>query len=245
VSGRPPFIADSVDQLITLHATAARPSVPRGANPRTMITAIDALIARMMAPDPKDRFGSYDELLRAVELASVQHTRPAGFWVRSIAVFVDFLLVLLAIVLVQGAAELAAGRSKTEASDLVILPFAMLYATLAVRRWGTTAGKALFELEVVSIATSQRPSWSQSFRRVLYVVAIPLLCEVGDLLRARLKLPIPHSLFEFLGVSTIVILGVTAWHAALRVPGKRTPWDRFAGTMVRYRTTRGSAGAVP
>src|SRR5256885_13083185 len=33
ISGRPPFKADSVEQLITLHASAARPQLPRGGNP--------------------------------------------------------------------------------------------------------------------------------------------------------------------------------------------------------------------
>ena len=50
VSGRPPFQADSVVELASMHATAARPPLPRGANPRTSIAAIDALVGRMMAP---------------------------------------------------------------------------------------------------------------------------------------------------------------------------------------------------
>jgi hypothetical protein len=41
------------------------------------------------------------------------------------------------------------------------------------------------------------------------------------------------------------VIGALLLHAFMRVPGKRAPWDRFAGTVVRYRTTRGSAGAVP
>ena len=34
------------------------------------------------------------------------------------------------------------------------------------------------------------------------------------------------------------LLLLLLFHAALRVPGKRTPWDRIAGTQVRYRVTR-------
>ena len=36
----------------------------------------------MMAPRADDRFASYDELIRALELTSVEHMRPAGIWVR-------------------------------------------------------------------------------------------------------------------------------------------------------------------
>jgi hypothetical protein len=64
--------------------------VPRRAGqPRTAIAAIDTLCSRMMAPSPADRFASYDELIRAIELASVEHSRPAGLWARSIATLVD------------------------------------------------------------------------------------------------------------------------------------------------------------
>jgi hypothetical protein len=41
--------------------------------------------------------------------------------------------------------------------------------------------------------------------------------------------------------AAVVVMCLMLLHAALRVPGKRAPWDRAAGTMVRYRTTRGSA----
>src|SRR6185295_7859170 len=84
VSGRPPFEADTLDALLSKHARADRPQLPRRAGtPRTTTAAIDALIARMMAPLPADRFASYDELIRTIELSSVDHMRPAGFWVRS------------------------------------------------------------------------------------------------------------------------------------------------------------------
>src|SRR5690242_6684777 len=100
VSGRPPFQAETVEELVTLHRTAARPALPRRGRSRVQITAIEALIAKMMAPDPDDRFQSYDELLRAIELASAAHTRPAGFWVRSIATGLDLAILMTPVVLV-------------------------------------------------------------------------------------------------------------------------------------------------
>jgi hypothetical protein len=243
VSGRPPFVADSVDQLLSMHATAVRPSVPRGGNPRTMITAIDALIARMMAPNPADRFGSYDELLRELELASLQHTRPAGVWVRAIAMLVDFILVLIVLGLFEVLREalFGGGGDITGASAM---PIAALYSMFAIHRWGATAGKALLELEVVTIATSQRPTWGQAARRQLVFASVPFGFTVGDYAVAHLGLPLPNDLFDLLFAVAVCVLGLMLVHASLRVPGKRTPWDRLAGTMVRYRTTRGTTSAV-
>ncbi|HEX7681333.1 MAG TPA: serine/threonine-protein kinase, partial [Thermoanaerobaculia bacterium] len=87
VSGRPPFEAETLDMLLTKHASAERPTVPRrSGQPRTTIAAVDALCSRMMAPAPADRFASYDELIRAIELASVDLARPAGMWARAMAI---------------------------------------------------------------------------------------------------------------------------------------------------------------
>jgi uncharacterized RDD family membrane protein YckC len=245
VSGRPPFVAESVDQLLTMHETAARPVLPRGANRRTTITAIDALIARMMAPRPEDRFTSYDELLRALEMASVAHTRPAGFWVRGIATGVDLVIAAIVLGIVQAGRELI-GTGGGGDVDMGRFGFvlAAVYCAFAIARWGTTAGKALLELEVVSFATSSRPTLGQALRRELILVAFPIVFSWADYIVEAVPLAIPQDLFDlFVGASFVVFLALLL-HASLRVPGKRTVWDRAAGTMVRYRTTRGSAGAV-
>src|SRR5205814_6019195 len=44
VSGHPPFSADTVEKLMTLHASAERPAIPKGRVPRTQQSALDALI---------------------------------------------------------------------------------------------------------------------------------------------------------------------------------------------------------
>src|SRR5690242_2662949 len=56
VSGKPPFQAASVAELQTLHESAERPLLPRKSQARMHINALDALIAKMMAPRPEDRF---------------------------------------------------------------------------------------------------------------------------------------------------------------------------------------------
>jgi eukaryotic-like serine/threonine-protein kinase len=239
-SGRPPFVADRVDQLLTMHATAARPSVPRGQNPRTTITALDALIAKMMAPRPEDRFASYDELLRALELASVAHTRPAGFWVRGAATLVDIMLVVLVMALAQiGREILGLGNAGIDVGRIGLVLVA-LYCAAAIARWGTTAGKALLELEVVSVATSQKPTWWQALRRELSLVVVPVALAWSSYGAETAQLGVPAGVFESLGVLTVVATLALLLSASLRVPGKRAAWDRYAGTMVRYRTARGS-----
>jgi uncharacterized RDD family membrane protein YckC len=237
-SGRPPFQADSVDALVTLHASAARPTLPRRGQPRSQIGAIDQLCATMMAPRPEDRFASYDELIHAIELASAVHTRPAGFWARSIALLVDIIVMGVAFALWRGLSSLV---GIPEPYDAIPFPLFALYQALAIRRWGTTLGKALYELEVVAVATSRRPSRGQAVRREL-VLVVP----------AWLALEIP-SLFSLVGVALprdVAGLGCALMvasaiglllSASVRVAGKRALWDRLSGTMVRYRTTRATA----
>ncbi|HEX5057834.1 MAG TPA: protein kinase [Kofleriaceae bacterium] len=243
VSGHPPFIADSVDELLTLHASAARPLVPRGDNPRTTIKAIGSLIARMMAPNPADRFASYDELLRALELASVEQARPAGIWVRGIAAFLDFLLVLIVLGLVEGLVELIHTPGDFVRGPVVLVT-TYIYSALAIGRWGTTAGKGLFELQVVSVTTGDRPTWRQAIRRQLIAATLPLAFTVGDEAFGALHFAWPAFICRILLGLTAVYYFFAMMHSSLRVPGKRAPWDRMSGTMVRYRTTRGSTGAA-
>ena len=90
VSGRPPFEADTVDELMSLHATAARPHVPRRATPRTAVAAVDrADRADDGARPERSVRDATTSCIRAIELASTQHTRPAGLWVRAIASLID------------------------------------------------------------------------------------------------------------------------------------------------------------
>jgi len=239
VAGRPPFVAESAAELVTLHETAARPSMPRGANPRTSVLAIDALIARMMAPRPEDRFASYDELLRAIELASVHHTRPAGFWVRSIASVID--LVGTAIVLALLQLPLTAVTGIELELDLVSPCVAAVLRAAWIARWGTTAGKALFELEVVAQETGRRPRFGQALRRELILAALPVLALLGAYLSGYVGETGLATWFAIAaGVAVLSLFGALAI-AAHYVPGKRARWDRMSGTIVRYRSPAASA----
>ena len=73
LTGRAPFEADDIRQVMSAHMFAPRPrpsEVRRGINP-----AFDQVIARGMAKEPGDRYASAGELARAA--AAAVHGRPA------------------------------------------------------------------------------------------------------------------------------------------------------------------------
>jgi predicted Ser/Thr protein kinase len=245
VAGRPPFEADSLDALLTKHSSATRPNVPRRAGQaRTTIAAVDALCSRMMAPAASDRFASYDELIRALELASVEHMRPAGFWVRSMSALVDLLLATLVAGAIAGVtylAILALGLDNWFAGNnsLGWLAFSIYVAgaIALIARRGRTFGQALFELEVIDVNTGQRPSWPRAAFRVALPVAVPVVEMIVSFVLDRLGYQlygwIDGILTAFLAVPPIGLL----W-ASLRSVSKQTIWDRRSGTVVRYRMRR-------
>ncbi|HTR56139.1 MAG TPA: protein kinase [Kofleriaceae bacterium] len=240
VSGKPPFQAASTAELVTLHRSARRPVLSRKGRGAMSVAAIDALVAKMMAPEPKDRFASYDELVRAIELASAHHTRPAGIWVRGIAWLVDLILVMIVLGLFAEAVAIALVDSDRSVDiSTWLLPALALVQTLAYARWGTTPGKALFELEVIQLETGRRPRLPTALAReaVLYgaVIVGKLGADLAHVLGAGSLVELVLKTVDLLAYGAI---GLALVHASLRVPGKRTPWDRVSDTMVRYRASR-------
>ena len=241
VCGRPPFQAQTAAELRTMHEKSERPSLPRGIVPRTTSSALDALIAKMMAPRPEDRFASYDQLLHAIELASTQYTRPAGFWVRASALGIDMMLVAIVSTLAH---NLITGNGDYSMS-LYGIPFAAALQFLVLGRWGTTIGFALFELEVVSVDTGRKPTWRVALVRTLWMYG-PLIALAWLIQLVLAVAGIPQLVLNLMRVFYVVIMGVYALaliYAALRRPGKRTAWDQWSGTMVRYRRGHVTAAA--
>ncbi|MDT5322600.1 MAG: hypothetical protein QOD88_5122 [Mycobacterium sp.] len=76
LTGRPPFNGGSIEQVIAAHMSAPPPR-PSVASPRVP-AALDAVIARGMAKEPDDRYGSPGALGRAAEraLTGTSSTRP-------------------------------------------------------------------------------------------------------------------------------------------------------------------------
>jgi hypothetical protein len=190
----------------------------------------------MMAPSPADRFASYDELIRAIELSSVEQMRPAGLWVRSMATGVDLLLAGVSAVLVERLFTLA-----FRVPDNGVLMFAAywLYATGFIARRGRTPGQSLFELEVVDITTGARPRWSRAGLRVGLAMAGPTGTAAATFLHpASGAADVVRGFVMFALAATPAF--ALLW-ASLRSPAKRTFWDRRSDTLVRYRTRRATA----
>ncbi|HEU4733348.1 MAG TPA: protein kinase [Kofleriaceae bacterium] len=241
VSGRPPFEADTLDGLLSKHSSAERPMLPRRpGQARTTIAAIAQLCGKMMAPAPADRFGSYDELIRAIELTSVEHIRPAGLWVRSMAAFVDFMLVSVAIAAIALPIKFLVFRDTNGSLDAFVLLLYPFYAAVLTARYGRTPGKSLFELEVIDVETGGRPSLRRAVIRTAVLSALPL---AGVLVSRLLKLygyELDESI-EIAFVSAACAPPLLLVWASLRSVSKRTLWDKLSGTMVRYRTRRAAA----
>lgn len=237
VSGKPPFAADSAEALRSLHETAARPTLPRRGQARTQVGAIDELCARMMAPRVEDRFATYDELLRAIELASTTRTAPAGFWVRTIASGVDFTVIFALLTLTRVLVTLIADGKDTDLNSpgYIFMSVVVAYDVFCVRRWGRTAGKALFELEVVDMETSQRPPLARAIRRSLALFGIAFAAAwVGPLWKVAGYRTL-GDVISVLGLATIPVSGALLLYASARNTSKRAIWDRASSTLVRYR----------
>jgi len=233
VTGKPPFTAATAMELLTLHASAKRPVVGRiGKQPRTEVAAVDALIARMMAPAAKDRYASYDELVQAIELASTQHTRPAGAWARLVAAALDQMLLgvalLLGILLVSAVTD-----HEMVGQNLFIWAGVAGYQVIAIARWGKTLGMALFEIEVVDLATLRRPSWRCSLIRTSVmlgpVIALTAVSTILDVFGYE------SGAVEIASLVSVLLPVLVLFLAAWRSHGKRAVWDHAAKTMARYK----------
>jgi len=98
LSGKPPFVANTPLGIMVKHVTQKLPSLH---GLRTDLPeGVVAIIERMMAKDPDARFQTYRALIDALEAARPRSTTSAGFWVRAIAVSVDWALISLLSILI-------------------------------------------------------------------------------------------------------------------------------------------------
>jgi uncharacterized RDD family membrane protein YckC len=163
-------------------------------------------------------------------VASIEHQRPAGMWVRMMASLVDLLIATIVVVAVVALGELALHRSIS--GDVFQLAGYVLYGGALTARNGRTLGQWLFELEVVDVATGQRPSLRRAFLRIAVPTLPPLLAVAG-------KRWAPWSDAVVAVALAVPFLGLI-W-ASLRSVNKQTYWDRISHTLVRYRTRRTTA----
>lgn len=78
LTGRRPFEADDVMSLLGKHMTAPPPAASMTAPPGTLPPSVDAVLARMLAKSPGERFSSAIEAIQALE--SALGVTPAGHY---------------------------------------------------------------------------------------------------------------------------------------------------------------------
>lgn len=242
VSGRPPFDGETLDELVTQHRAAAPPRL-RAAGPRRerrVASSLDAVIAKMMAKRPEERFADHDQLLAELARVSPARSRPAAMLARVVAALIDVMVVAIALVPPQLVS--IGWLDAIVQHEAFAVTVGVAYATVAVSRWGTTVGRWLLELEVVEVATGGRPPPRRALARAAVeygpLWAGTCLSALHDVAGARV-----------IGdAAAVLVVGGIVWgvaalaHAAWFTIDRRAAWDRASGTMVRYRG-RGPAGA--
>lgn len=234
VAGKPPFHGDSAAELMQLHADAERPSLARTDLSSRALAPVQALCAKMMAPEPARRHGSYDELVREIELLSSVHSRPAGATVRCVAASIDLLLLIPALMALVTLVELVAPG--WQLNDMVAVSAMFGALRIGIVPWlGRSPGQSLFELEVVSTRDGKWPGRRQMLRRELLLFAPPLAAALVGLVAAAGVRWLRHVDDAAVGLA---YFGLVAhlYFASVRRARRRTFWDRHSDTLVRYRT---------
>ncbi|MBZ0121712.1 MAG: protein kinase [Sandaracinaceae bacterium] len=201
-----------------------RPEVPE---------ALAAIVERLLAKKPDDRYPSYDALIAALEAAAPAQKTYAGVVARAAAATIDFLVLAVAI-------------------GVLGWPGLLLYliaVTLAQAWRGQTPGKYFLQIEarrddgsrlgpVRSIARTLSSLWMP----IVTGATIALSAGLPELLQAIDKLGPRHigGLQSFIvataisqGVLTLLWLGgllMSAFH-----PKRKTLHDLIAGSVVTYR----------
>jgi RDD family len=221
--------------LLSMHSEAARPALDRQIGPARFTAPVQALMARMMAPAAADRFVSYDALIAELDRVSVRRTRPAGFLVRLAAAGLDFAWLLALLVVPMALLDADGGSLFTVA----LMALFACFKVLITHRIGGTLGQRIFELEVIDVTTHRRPTLVKLVQRTALLMA-PIAIAGATNLFGYLPLSAPvlgvlDSISE--GMKAVAVVGIVLALAvsSLRAAGRRTPWDRWSGTMVQYR----------
>src|SRR5262249_30890657 len=155
LTGRPPFTAPTPVGVITRHVTDR--AVPIHSLTPEVPEPVERVVERMMAKDPAARFGSYDELIAALEAVRPGRQEHSGFFARTMALAIDAVLL--------GALTPLLGR-------WVFLVAAVYF--VAGHAWrGQTVGKWLLKLRVGD-EHGQSAGWKRSALRFIVFAWAPM-----------------------------------------------------------------------
>ena len=232
VAGKPPFDGPTPLAVVSKHLSEPRPRL----EPARGAPLVDRLLDRMMAKKPEARFGSYDELLEALDQASPRVTRPAGIYPRAAAVAIDLAVAGIVTLPLHSLTQLL-GFQDNDLFSIV----AAVYVIVCNAIFGRTYGKRALELRIVVDAVEERRRRGIGWRRAAlrwvgeyglvfggaYGVRLIEVVGVGwdELVRG-----ITQGVLTAIAILPYVLGAIFAERAA----GKRAFWDRMAGTRVVY-----------
>jgi uncharacterized RDD family membrane protein YckC len=139
LTGQPPFQAESLKDMLNLHAHAPRPEIPAEKAP----WRLRQLITEMMDPDPQNRPWTYEELLGRLEQSRPKPAMAGGVAARGMALIADMMLLAL---VGEGLAS-GLGLPVRLAHQAALVAFAAYYI-VCHRVWGKTLGKRLLGLRI-------------------------------------------------------------------------------------------------
>lgn len=231
LSGRPPFDGKTPLAIVSKHLTEEPeaierlvPEIPRG---------LARIIESLLAKQPGQRPGSYDELIADLERAAPERIRHGGFWVRGAAVGID--------VAMAGAVIGLLG--------LPGLALHLAYITAAHATWGQTAGKYLMSLRVRGV-DGKPLGWGRSLARTIASMWLPFLAGLVILLtqgRGGLTLAVQQIQLSNVDAFQALVLAVAVSNVLLSLlyaaglalaafhPRKRAVHDLVVGSEVVYR----------
>jgi uncharacterized RDD family membrane protein YckC/predicted Ser/Thr protein kinase len=236
--GKPPFQSPSPVGIISMHVTD-RPQKVNVLNPEVP-EVVANIVDRMLAKAPSDRYNNYDELIAALEAASIRRREMGGLRARGIALAIDGVTLLILAYLL----------------GIFALPLLCAYFVVFHRLMGQTPGKWLLGIRVETDLGGQL-SWKTSILRFLVfawgplawtILAMivysihgrqPLSFRLADLSLSELTVPITYTM-----LSTLILVAYLAGFLLVAFHPKRLALhDILAHTLVFFKN-RAPAGEV-
>lgn len=212
ITGTRPFTSDDVASLLSQHLEDT-PLPPRTLRP-DLSPRIDALVLRLLAKSPGDRYATYAELREAVESARHRRAPDAPLASRALAALIDL-------------AVLSPLFNLGKLIHLEVVLLAVAWGAIEAI-WGTTIGKKLFALRTVDLH-DEKPMGLRMVVRAFVKVWGPLLAGFFGLV------PIPAVQVTGAVLFVVWLLG---W---LMVLGRKrlALHDRLMGTRVILKVDEG------
>jgi uncharacterized RDD family membrane protein YckC/tRNA A-37 threonylcarbamoyl transferase component Bud32 len=177
LAGRPPFVSESIGQMIADQLNTPLPSV-RELRP-DLVPAIDRVLGKLCAKKPEDRPASMEEVAELFEELRPRPLETATFAARLFAYTIDMTIVTFACGVVLAVFAALRHWLNFDLPDVVGLAVSAALLFLeqyAFEAWlGTTPGKWLFNLEVVAADGSAPRRTNLLFR---FLIRFPIVLAV-------------------------------------------------------------------